>query len=153
MACLGKSMLSRYHAGSKISRENITRDRPRHSTRDTRILQKQGRTSHTKESNVLVAPRPLATISAQSRFRKFFLAGGVSATDFVAVRLDGLDGSERWRTIGAGGLADEMYADIYVGDAACAVAADGMGNVVIAGNTEGALFESTGKRVGGLIGC
>ena len=60
------------------------------------------------------------------------------------VRLSGRDGSERWRSTGGGGWMNNAYADTHVRDSACALAVDGRGDVVIAGNTEGALFSSTG---------
>lgn len=40
-------------------------------------------------------------------------------------------------------------ADARVRDTACALAVDAVGDVVIAGNTEGALFDSTGQ--GGVL--
>lgn len=66
-------------------------------------------------------------------------------SDFVAVRLSGRDGKEMWRSTGGGGWTNNMYADAYVKDSACALAVDTRGDVIIAGNTEGALFGSTGE--------
>lgn len=63
------------------------------------------------------------------------------------VRLSGMDGSERWRSTGGGGWMNNAYTDAHVRDSACALAVDGRGDVVIAGNTEGALFSSTGRCV------
>lgn len=58
-------------------------------------------------------------------------------------RLNGHDGSERWRSTGGGGWMNNGFTDTNVRDSACALAVDGRGDVIIAGNTEGALFGST----------
>ncbi|CAM9135994.1 unnamed protein product [Scytosiphon promiscuus] len=67
-------------------------------------------------------------------------AGG---SDYLVVRLSGWDGSERWRSTGGGGWTSAGFADSHVRDSACALAVDETGNIVIAGNTEGALFGDT----------
>lgn len=67
-------------------------------------------------------------------------------SDYMVVRLRGMDGSERWRSTRGGGWMKHAYADAHVRDSACALAVDGRGSIVIAGNTEGALFSSTGVR-------
>lgn len=72
-------------------------------------------------------------------------SSGLGGSDYLAVRLDGLDGREMWRASGGGGWLNSVNADAYVRDSVCAIAADGLGDVVIAGNTEGALFVSTGE--------
>lgn len=71
----------------------------------------------------------------------------------MVVRLSGLDGSERWRSTGGGGWMRVENADARVRDSACALAVDGSGDVIIAGNTEGALFDNTGvwPQVCGLV--
>ncbi|CAM9844431.1 unnamed protein product, partial [Laminaria digitata] len=69
--------------------------------------------------------------------------GDESGGNYLALRISGRDGSERWRSTGGGGWTGTSYAGVYVEDSACAIAVDNEGGVVIAGNTEGALFEST----------
>lgn len=69
----------------------------------------------------------------------------------MVVRLSGADGSERWRSTGGGGWMHLGNADARVRDSACALAVDERGDVVIAGNTEGALFDSTGNGVCGWL--
>ena len=73
-------------------------------------------------------------------------ATGMGASNYLAVRIGGHDGAERWRSTGGGGWTGTSYAGVYVEDSACAIAVDNGGGVVIAGNTEGALFESTGEE-------
>lgn len=58
-------------------------------------------------------------------------------------RLNGHDGSETWRSTGGGGWMNNGFTDTNVRDSACALAVDWRGDVIIAGNTEGALFSST----------
>lgn len=67
------------------------------------------------------------------------------------VRLSGWDGAERWRSTGGGGWTNTGFADSHVRDSACALAVDGAGDIVIAGNTEGALFGDTGRYLGGYL--
>ena len=68
----------------------------------------------------------------------------MGASNYLALRISGHDGAERWRSTAGGGWTGSSYAGVYVEDSACAIAVDNDGGVVIAGNTEGALFESTG---------
>lgn len=77
----------------------------------------------------------------------FRYCSGIGRTDYLAVRLSGRDGQEQWRVTDGGGWLESINSDAFVQDSACALAADGNGNVVIAGNTEGALFGNAGKRV------
>lgn len=70
---------------------------------------------------------------------------GIQGIDVVAVKISGRDGSELWRKMDGGGWMGSARADGYVQDSAHAIAADGKGDVVIAGNTEGALFGSMGE--------
>lgn len=70
----------------------------------------------------------------------------MGASNYLALRISGHDGAERWRSTGGGGWTGSSYAGVYVEDSACAIAVDDDGGVVIAGNTEGALFESTGEK-------
>lgn len=73
---------------------------------------------------------------------------GVEGVDVVAVKISGRDGSELWRKMDGGGWMGSAGADGYVQDSAHAIAADAKGDVVIAGNTEGALFGSMGEMMG-----
>ncbi|CBN78035.1 conserved unknown protein [Ectocarpus siliculosus] len=78
-----------------------------------------------------------------------FAAGYISeagGSDYVVARLNGHDGSETWRSTGGGGWMNNGFTDTNVRDSACALAVDWRGDVIIAGNTEGALFSSTYRR-------
>lgn len=73
---------------------------------------------------------------------------GIQGIDVMAVKISGGDGSELWRKMDGRGWMGSAGADGYVQDSAHAIAADGKGDVVIAGNTEGALFGSMGEMIG-----